>query len=366
MLSRNFIDYSIKLLLKDKTEYFFSFIIFTFIVFILSTVLFISDSIKYDLLSTLGNQDQIIVTNTKSGKYFPLNENHINTILQLDGVENVQGKVDGYYNFSQSSRLIHLIADDSLSDDEIIVSKDIKLLFKIFHYDKEFNFLTLDGTLTKKIKSVIASNILSSNTIFANSDVSREILQMNDEQYSYLSVYVPNDNEVEFLARKIMDIFPNTIAISKTQLQSYYRQIFYYKGGIFMILYIVAMLTFFILLKNQVSSVLTEQKKQIAILRSIGFSIKDIISLKFIQNSVIALSSYFIGVLTSYIFVFIFDAPIVKNIFLGEQMENIIFTPTVDFRMHFLIFLFTIIPFLAFIIIPSWKVAIEDISEIMK
>ncbi|WP_164967622.1 ABC transporter permease [Arcobacter sp. CECT 8985] len=366
MLNRNFVDYSIKLLLKDKTEHFFSFVIFTFIIFILSSVLFVSDSIKYDLLSTLGAKDQIIVTNTKSGKYFPLNEKHLDLIIQLNGVEDVVGKIDGYYNFAQNARYIHIIGDDSLSDDDIVVSKDVKDLFMKYGYKKEFNFLTINGTITKNIKKVIDSNILSNNTIFANNYIARKILDINDDQYSYFSVNVPNSSEVDFLARKIMDTFPNCKAVTNDEIQSDYREIFYYKGGIFMILYIVTMLAFFILLKNQVSSVLGDKKKQIAILRSIGYSIKDIILLKFIQNIVVSISSYFIGVCLSYIFVFIFNAPLIKNIFLGQGMENLIFTPVINFRMLFLIFMFTVVPFLAFIIIPSWKVAIDDISEVMK
>lgn len=366
MLNKNLIDYSIKLLLKDKSEYIFSFIIFTFIISILSMVLFISDSIKYDLLSTLKEKDQIILTNKKAGKYYPLYEKQINQIIQFNGIEDVIGKVDGYYHFMQAKRYIHIIADKSFDDDTMVISEDIKELFKEYYYEKEFNFLTLHGKITKAINKVIPSNILSNNTIILSEDEARKILQMNDNEYSYISIYIPNENEIDFIARKIIDLYPNIQAKTKSNLQSDYRHIFYYKGGIFMIVYIVAMLSFFILLKNQISTSSSNKKREIAILRSVGFSIKDIILVKFIQNSVISISSYIIGIFVSYVYVFILNAPIIKNIFLGEAMQNIIFTPIIDFRILSLLFMFTVIPFLAFIIIPAWKISIDDLNELMK
>lgn len=366
MLNKNFIDYSIKLLLKDKTEHLFSFFIFTFIVFILSSILFISDSLKYDLLSTITNKDQIIVKNTKSGKYIAIKENHIDEIIQFNGVEDVVGKVDGYYNFAQGERSIHIISDDNLDDETMIVSKDIKKLFEEFHYKDEFNFLNIEETVTLEINESIPSNILTHNTVFVNSDIARVILQMDEDEYSYLSVNVSNDNEIDFLSRKINDIFPYVTVKTKSVLESEFRHIFYYKGGIFMIVYIVAMISFFILLKNQVSSLFGSRKREIAILRSTGFAIKDIILLKFIQNSVISITAFILGIFLAYCFVFIFDAPLLKSIFIGDEMEYLTFTPFLDFRMLFIMFMFTVIPFLAFILIPSWKVAIEDISEIMK
>ena len=76
-----------------------------------------------------------------------------------------------------------------------------------------------------------------------------------------------------------------------------------------MVLYVVAMVSFFILLKNQISLAYGEKKKEIAILRSIGFSVRNIIALKFIQNIVVSFSAYLLGVAGAYIYVFVFGAP---------------------------------------------------------
>lgn len=69
----------------------------------------------------------------------------------------------------------------------------------------------------------------------------------------------------------------------------------------------------------------------------------------------------------AYIYVFMFNAPYLRNIFLGSELENSIsFTPVIDINLLFLIFLFGVVPFLAFVILPAWKIAISDMSEAVK
>ncbi len=133
-----------------------------------------------------------------------------------------------------------------------------------------------------------------------------------------------------------------------------------------MILYIVSLVSFFILLKNQISAIYGSRRKEIAILRSMGFSIRDIILVKFIQNSIVAFGAYFMAIFLSYLYVFVLGAPLLRNIFLGSGVKDIVFTPVIDTKMLFLVFIFTVIPYLAAILIPSWRLAIEDVSEAMK
>ncbi len=366
MLNRNFLNFSVKLLLKEKGDYLFSFIIFSFIIFIVTSVLFISESIKRDLLVSLANEGQIIVKNSKGGRYYPIDENYIDSILQVSGVDDVIGKVDGYYNFAQDRRFFKIAVDDDLNDTSMVVSSDVYDILKEFKYKKEFNFFVPNNEITLQIKEVIDSNILSNNTIFVNEDIAREILQMDEEDYSYVVILVPNEDEIENIALKIPKIFPDALVLPNYEIESDYDNLFYYKGGVFMILYIVVLISFFILLKNQISAVYGTKRKEIAILRSIGFSIKDIVLLKFIQNNIVAVGSYFFAIFFSYIYVFVLGAPFLKDIFLGEIESEIVFSPILDIKMLFLVFIFTVIPYLASILIPSWKLAVEDVSEVMK
>ncbi|AFL68066.1 ABC transporter permease [Sulfurospirillum barnesii] len=369
MFHKNLIQYAVILLFKDKADHLFSFIIFTFIVTLLSGVLFISDAIQSDLKEASLFQPDIVVENTLAGRAYKLMEEDKEAIESLTGVTAVDGVVDGYYYFAQGRVWFHIIGDSSLSLGQMRVGSGVQKAIHAWHYDDVFNFFTLKGKITLKIEQIEskASDILCNDVMYMHPANARAVLDLNLHEYSKLYVTVPNPNEVGELALKIVETLPSVKATSKEEMMAHYQHLFYYKGGLFMILYLVCLVSFLILLKNQISLVYGEKKKEIAILRSIGYGIKDIIAIKFIQNSVVSLGAFLSGVFIAYAYVFVFQAPLLRSIFLGTELEhNVEFTPVIDMHMLFLLFLFSVIPFLACVILPSWKIAIADMSEAVR
>ncbi|MBR8464485.1 ABC transporter permease [Campylobacter sp. faydin G-24] len=369
MLSKVFIDYAVLLLRKDRADHTFSFLIFCFIVFILSSVLFISSSIQQDIIKSVKSHPDIVVEALRAGKRDTMHDGYIYDAKQISGVSDVVGVVDGYYYFAQKRTWFHIIGDNSLNEDEMIIGEGVKRAMKELYYEDVFNFLTEENLIPIKINktSPHSTNIISNNVIYMHEDNAREVLSLDDNEYTKMYVSVPNSNEISEVALKFMNLYPNTFAKTAEDRIAEVKHIYYYKGGIFMVLYIVAMISFFILLKNQISLAYGQKKKEIAILRSIGYSIKDIIALKFIQNFIVAVSAFLLGCALAYIYVFVLHAPLLREIFLGGEIDNsITFTPIFDFDTLFLLFLFSVVPFLAFVIIPSWRVAISDMSEAVK
>ncbi len=369
MLTKNLTEYAITLLIKDKADHFFSFLIFTFIVSLLSAVLFISDAIQAELLEATRFQPDIVVENTLAGRAYKLDEKDKQIISNLAGISMVEGTVEGYYYFAQQRVWFHLVSDESMSIQEMRMGEGVREVLHTWHYDNEFNFFTMEQKITLKITpaSTKQTDILTNDVIYLHPANIRAILGFKFDEYSKLYVTVPNPNEVGELTLKIVQELPTTKATSKEDIMADYQHLFYYKGGIFMILYLVCMVSFLIMLKNQISLAYGERKKEIAILRSLGYGIKDIIALKFIQNFVVAISAFLMGVLTAYIYVFMLQAPLLRAIFLGSELSySVEFMPILDLKLLFLLFVFCVIPFLAFVILPSWKIAIADMSEAMR
>ena len=104
------------------------------------------------------------------------------------------------------------------------------------------------------------------------------------------------------------------------------------------------------------------------ILKAVGWSIKDIIKLKIIENFIVGFMAFIIGVVFAYIFVFIFNAPILRNIFIGfsNVQNDFILNANIEFSTLITLFLFFIIPFLSAVLIPVWKIAVIDANESMK
>jgi uncharacterized membrane protein len=78
--------------------------------------------------------------------------------------------------------------------------------------------------------------------------------------------------------------------------------------------------------------------------------------------------AFIIGIIISYIFVFILNAPILKNIFIGfSNIQNdFVLNTNIEITTIATLFIFFIIPFLSAILIPVWKIAVIDANESMK
>ena len=335
----------------------------------MSAVLLVSSSIQSDLINLTNSKPEVVVEALRAGKRDLMHDGYIYDASKITGVASVEGAVEGEYYFGQKRIWFRIVGDENLDENEMIVGEGVKKEMAELYYEDVFNFLTEEKMISIKINKTAPheTGIVSNDVIYMNPVTAREVLSLKEGEYTRLYVEVPNPNEISEVALKIQNLYPNTEVTSIEDGVAKIRHLYYYKGGIFMVLYVVAMVSFFILLKNQISLAYGEKKKEIAILRSIGYCVRDIIALKFIQNIVVSFSAYLLGVAGAYIYVFLFGAPFLRGIFLGGEMANFTeFTPVIDFNMLFLLFVFSVIPFLAFVIIPSWRIAVNDMSEAVK
>ena len=111
-----------------------------------------------------------------------------------------------------------------------------------------------------------------------------------------------------------------------------------------------------------------DEVKGVVILKSVGWKTKEIIHLRLFQNLIIATTAYMVGVILAYVYVYVFDGVVLRDIFLGyENIDtDVSFTPVVDTDVLLMIFLMFCVPFLLSVVIPLWRVCIKDIDEIQR
>ncbi len=80
------LEYALSSILRQKGKNFFILFIFTFLTFLLSSVFFISHSIKHELNSTVDSLPEILVQNLKGGKVYDIELSSLDEILSITGV----------------------------------------------------------------------------------------------------------------------------------------------------------------------------------------------------------------------------------------------------------------------------------------
>ena len=180
MPSKNFIDYAVTLLYKDRADHAFSFFIFAFIVFILSAVLFVSSSIQSDLTNLTRSKPEVVVEALRAGKRDLIHDGYIYDVSKIPGVASVEGAVEGEYYFAQKRVWFHIVGDENLDENEMIVGEGVKKEMAELYYEDVFNFLTEEKMIPMKINKTAPheTGIVSNDVIYMNPATAREVLSL--------------------------------------------------------------------------------------------------------------------------------------------------------------------------------------------
>jgi len=383
-------EYAVNSLFRNKSKTIFTVIVFTALVFLLSSIFFISHSIRYELDKTTDALPQIIVQKLQAGRLELANEKRVFDILQIQGVSGASSRVWGYYYFQNEGvnysvvgidkyekeykkSLQKLVKEFDVEDTKpsMVVGQGVYKSLKNSFYKKYFNFVKPDGSLKKVyIKGVFNfdTQLESNDLIVMSKSLAREIFGIPKNKVTDIVVDVPNPKEVFTVSLKIKELFPDSRVLTKDDLKISYQNIFDYKRGVFLALFVVAIFTFFMIVYDKTNSLAGEEKKEIGILKALGWKINDVLKEKFYEGFLISLFSYMLGVFLALIYVYIFQAPLLRNVFEGySKLRSSFELPFVlDFQTLALIFFLSVPIYIAATIFPSWRVAVTDADEVIR
>ncbi|MGJ0322331.1 ABC transporter permease [Aliarcobacter cryaerophilus] len=376
MKSSVFINLIFLLLHKQKTKYISIFILATLTIFLLSTVIFIKSSLQNEILKTLESHNDFIIQKEFGGRIFDIENQLEDRLKNIYGVKNITKRVYGRYKFLSEDVYFTIIGVDfsnlnkelknlglqNISKDEMIIGFEVDNLLKKYKYKNYYDFFLPNKEIKKvKIAKVLEkeSNIISSDIIILDINLARDILGINRDFSTNIAFDVPNELERANIKQKLQRLDLDLNIIQKEDILKKYETIFNYKGGVFLILYLVVLFAFIMILYQRYSQVSINERKQIAIFKAIGYSVRDIIKIKMSENFVVAFVSYLFGVLLAYFFVFILNAPILKNIYIdfSNIKNDFIIYPYIEFSTFVTLFLFFMVLFLSSVLIPVWKIS---------
>ena len=382
------LDYAIKLLQRNLFKNLFTFLVLTMMTWLLASMFFITNSMKYELNLTLDTLPEIILQNKKAGMSSTIDETLTLKILEIQGVKSANGRVWGYYyfqnagvyfslfgidEFEEQTRLLckEILKENKLDTTSMIVGNGVAKILEKNHYKEYFNFIKEDGEI---VKLNIAGNFKASTQLESNDmivmdkNTLREIFGFTQSEATDIAIEVTNTLEVPTVALKLTQEFPNFRVLTKEDIRVSYENIFNYKNGLFLGLFLLCFFTFFIIVYDKLSGMTSEQKREIGILKAIGWRVEDVLKAKLYESLIISLFSYVLGIFLAFAFVYLFDAPLIRDIFIGysdmKPAFELIFV--LDFQTLFLLFFLSVPVYIAASIIPSWRVATLDAEEVMR
>lgn len=384
------LEYALGALLRQKSKSFFIGLVLTLLIFLLSALFFIASSIKHELAQSVDALPEITVQKLQGGKHANIPSSAVDTILMIHGVEDAIARVWGYYYFQKAGVPFVLVGIDPFEaqyketlqkivdnheifadQEQMIVGKGVYEILQEHHYKERFNFIKPDGSLyTLRLGGVFADETeLESNDMIVLSKQSvREIFAIEEQMATDIVVKVANPEEIAMVASKIQLAFPNARIITKEALEISYANIIDYKSGVFLTLFIVSLFTFFMIIYDKLSGLSTQERREIGILKALGWKVDMILKEKFYEAALISFVSYLLGVSLALFYVYVLHAPLLRDIFEGYSVLRSSFTlPFVlDFQTLALLFFLSIPFYIGATLIPSWRAATQEADEVMR
>lgn len=391
-MQSSFLSFVFLLVEKHRNKHLAILFISTLLVALVSAFWLLSASIKHDALVALAQQPDITVQKIRAGRSVDIETARIDRYANIKGVSYVAPRVFGRYFTPDRTHYFTIVGIDFFDEQlvkwirellpqidlrtflekpHMVVGESVKRFMHAHYYDDYYNFVTPEGkeqrvALYKALPD--SANLIASDTILMDIDLARRILGVDQEKATDIILDIPNPMERDNIRFKLLEMDYDTRIITKTALEKAYENLYNYKGGIFLLGALIVLVTFMLILFQRYTMINSADRKEIAILRAVGWSIKDVIRLKLLESLTIALLAFGTGFLLAYGYIFGLHAPLLKEIFLGfgNLPVALHFTPVIDFGMLSSLFLFFIVPFLASVVIPVWKIAVTDASEALK
>jgi len=386
------IEFAINALLRAKSKNIFILVVFTLLTALLTSVFLITGSIKHELQSTVDALPQITVQKIKAGRHYDIETLVADEILGIAGVSEAVARVWGYYYFENAGVNFSVVGidqyeqqykesfaslvqkfdfDELTTKSAMVVGVGVQKIMSQSYYKEYFNFIKPDG----EFKQVTIAGVFDGDTELESNDMIvmskesvREIFDMSEHYATDIVVKVPNPEEITTVASKIKLMYPDTRVISSNDLKVSYQNIFDYKSGVFLALFIVSLFTFFMIIYDKASGLSSEEKREIGILKAIGWRVDDVLKEKFYESFILSFLAYLLGIFFAFGFVYLLQAPLLREIFVGySQLKTSFELPFVfELQTLFLVFFLSVPIYIGATIIPSWRASTLEVDEVIR
>jgi ABC-type lipoprotein release transport system permease subunit len=369
---KNIIDFALSSLLRRKRKNAGLLAVYTLIVFALASVVFFSYSIKKEASIILRGSPEMIVQRTIAGRHDLIPVSYIERIQKIRGVSSVKKRLWGYYYDPVVGANYTLIVPDNFDAGvgNISIGEGVSRTRLAFEGDT-MEFRTYDG----KIIELTIKNILSSESEIISSD----LLMISEADFTRLfgtpkdyavdlTLSVRNPRELSTIASKISEMLPDTRPILRDEILRTYDSVFNWRGGILVIILSGALLAFVIFAWDKASGLSLDERREIGILKAIGWETSDIIQMKFWEGIAISFTSFCSGLIFAYIHVFFTDAFLFEPVLKGWSVlyPHFKLVPFIDASQISTLFFLSVVPYTVAAIIPSWRAATVDPDSVMR
>lgn len=369
---RNLLDFTLSSLWRRKGKNGALTLVYTVVVFALASVMLLTASLKREAALLLAGSPEVLVQRLVAGRHDPVPEAYADAVRGIRGVASVRGRLWGYYYdpVSGANFTVQVPGEAPPEAGRAYLGNGVARLRGLARGDR-LSLRSFDGThLHLEVGALFAaeSELVSSDLVLVSEADYRRLFGVAPGVFTDLAVGVRNPSEVATVAAKIQEALPDTRSILRDEILRTYDAVFDWRSGLLVVFLSACVLAFAIVVWDKASGLSAEERREIGILKAVGWETSDVILLKFWEGTVVSLTSFLSGVLLAYAHVFFLGAPLLVPVLAGWSTlyPSFRLVPFVDPYLAGVLFVLSVVPYTVATIVPSWRAATTDPSAAMR
>ncbi|MCE1229994.1 MAG: FtsX-like permease family protein [Firmicutes bacterium] len=369
---RNILDFALASLSRRKGRNLSLLGVYTLVVFILASLIFFVQALKGEARALLAQAPDMVVQRMVAGRHDPIDLGRAQAIEEMRGVSGVRPRLWGYYYdpIYGGNLTVMAVEDAELPNDALWVGQGVARNLRVKQGDmitlRAYDGLPMLFTVQKVLSD--ASELISADLVLMSQSNVRALFAMREGTATDLAVDVGNARELPTIAAKIVERFPDARPILKSEILRTYEAVFDWRGGLMVVVLASAILSFVIFAWDKATGLSAEERREIGILKSIGWESGDILLLKTWEGAVVSLTAFLAGTLLAYVHVFFFSASLFDHALRGWSIlfPRYRLAPSVDAYQLVILFVLTVLPYTVATLVPSWRAAMVDPDTAMR
>ncbi|MDA3969835.1 MAG: FtsX-like permease family protein [Desulfobulbaceae bacterium] len=375
---RNILDYGLMSLWRRKTKNLSVLLVFALVIFLMSSFQFLTGALTDVAQQSLRLAPEITVQKMVAGRQEQIPISYGDKLQEIFGIRRVEPRVWGYH-FSTTTggnitmlgvssfdprletALLHGRLPSGSSAGEVVLGQgvvrdlDLKGRRKFSFFRPELTQKTF--TVTGEFKP--ESELLTADLMVMSIADSRDFFHISETYATDLLVTVANPAEIETIARKIAELLPDTRVVTRPQILKTYNAVFGWRSGFGSVCLLTGLAAFIILAWDKASGMTPEEKREIGILKLLGWQTSDVLAVRFYESFAVSFLALLLGCTLGYVHIAFFDGALFRPVMFGWSVitPHLHLVPVVRFGDVLLVICFTVLPYLAVTIIPAWRAA---------
>jgi len=376
---RYILDLALSSMTRRKGKNISLVVVYTFVLFLLASVLFSLEALKKEAKLILQDAPEMTVQRLTASRQDLIPTDYSESIRAIKGVQSVEPRLWGYYYDALSGANYTLMVNPALNNKpgEIVIGTGVARrsendsTMQTLGKNDLIPFKTSDGSvlpLTVKGLFPSAAELVTADLILVSEADFRKIFAIDKGFATDLILKVRNAKELTTIATKITQLHPDSRPIVREDILRTYDAIFDWRGGVTILVLSGVLFAFIILAWDKATGLSAEEKREIGILKAVGWETSDILLMKFWEGAAISLTAFFLGILLAYCHIFLASSILFAPMLKGWSVlyPHFRLTPYINGYQIATLFFLTVIPYTVVTIVPSWRSATIDPDAVMR